>query len=201
MTNLKNTDQKYIISYKDTNWILLRETLNNKILINNKLDTPDKIDKALDNLTSAIQSTKNEFTKRIKIHSNRIELNQEILNLIKQRNIMRKYYQQQFYNQNFKVSRTSKNKIRQCLNEKWSKTLEETKPNERPLWRISKYFRKTKTQIPSLTRDDESFTTDKDKANVISQMHHNTQRNDSISTIEDLVVDAVKENLQRPIDR
>lgn len=202
----KNPDQKIITSYKDTNWTLLRQALNEKIQINNKIYSNDQIDMELDNLTSNIQTTVNEFTKKIKINSNRIEVTDEIQELIKHKNRMRKEYQQQFNNQNLKryinqLSRLIKNKIRQCLNEKWGKTLEEIKPAERTLWRISKSFRKTNSQIPTLKKNDVTYMTDKEKANVISETLHTIQRNDERSTIEEQVITTVNENLQKAFDR
>lgn len=202
----KNDDRKCIISYKNTNWDLLRLKLNDKIKINNKIESSDEIDLELNNLTSTIQKTKKEFTAKININPNKIDLNNEILDLIKHRNRVRKYYQEQTHNQQIKtyinqISRTIRSQIRQIINDKWGKTLEEIKPNDRTLWRISKSFRKTNTQIPTLEKNDVTYTTDKEKSNAIGECLQGIQKNDAKSLIEQQVLDKVQTYLSEPVNR
>lgn len=199
----KNDDIKHITSYKNTDWSLLRQTLNDQITINNRINSDTAIDTELDKLTTMIQRNKAKFSKRVKIRQNCIELNEEILELIKTRNTMRKTYQRQYYTQYLKtsinrISRVIKNKIRQCINEKWEKTLEEITPNDRALWRISKSFRSTKTQIPTLIKHNTMFQTDKEKANAIGESLQDIQKNNERSIIERTVAQTVNEYLQTP---
>lgn len=201
----KNSNRKIITSYKDTNWPLLRQELNEKIQINNKIDSTDKIDTEVEKLTTTIQKIKNKFTNKIQINTNKLELTEEIRELIKHKNNMRKLYQQQYCNQNLKtyinqISRIVRNKLKQMLNDKWGKTLEDIKPNDRALWRISKALRKTQQQIPTLTKNDKTYMTDKEKADVIGETLQNIQRNEARSIIEEEVLRTVNGHLQTPID-
>lgn len=201
----KNSNRKIITSCKDTDWTLLQQELNEKIQINNKIDSTDKIDTEVEKLTTTIQKIKNKFTNKIQINTNKLELTEEIRELIKHKNNMRKLYQQQYYNQNLKtyinqISRIVRTKVKQVLNDKWGKTLEDIKPNDRALWRISKALRKTQQQIPTLTKNDKTYMTDKEKVDVIGEALQNMQRNEARSIIEEEVLRTVNEHLQRPID-
>lgn len=191
----KENDTRIITSYKDTDWTELRNFLNEKITINNKITTKEEIDIEVDLLTKNLTNAKDVFTKKIKIRPDKIELDDEIIELIKIRNQTRKIFQQtrqpEIKTTINQLNRTIKRKIREQLNKKWEKTLDELKPGDRALWRISKSFRKSYAKIPTLTKNNINYMTDKDKANIIGDTLQETQTNNQKSCKDPEVTETI----------
>lgn len=191
----KETFQDTVTSYKDTNWASFRKTLDQRININNKIKTTEDIDNELQKFTDNLTKTKITHSKLIKIGQRNIQLDDEIKNLIRIRNRIRKKYQQTFW-QHLKtdinkLNRIIRTKIRDCVNKKWEKTLENVKPGDRTLWRITKSLKTSQIKIPTLTKDDIEYYTDKQKADVISQTLEEVQMNRLKSSVENKVTDTI----------
>lgn len=169
----KETYQKTIISYRDTDWTEFRNTLNQNIKINNKIESTDDIDRELNLFTDHVVKAQLAHSKKIKIGQKLIQIDDETKNLIRIRNRTRKLYQQtywQYLKQNInQLNRAIRKKIREHLNLNWEKTLKDIKPGDRTLWRITKAFKNDYVQIPTLTKDDINYFTDKEKSELIGK--------------------------------
>lgn len=191
----KEDNIKTITTYKNTNWEKFREDLSEKTVINNNINSPADIDRELEILTQNMQQCKNKHCKQMKIDPNKIDLDQYIIDLIKYRNRIRKVYQRtlqvEIKHEINKTNRTIRNKIKQSVNKKWEKTLQELKPGDRTLWKITKSYKTQKDLIPTITRNNETYLTDKEKADIISETLENIQKNNEKSTIENQVKNTI----------
>lgn len=195
----KEKNIKQVTTYKNTNWDAFRKTLSDKTVINNQVNTPESIDAEVQLLSQNILQIKNQYSQQININPNKIELDQDIMTLIKTRNRMRKEYQRSLRREIKQVvnriSRAIKSKINRCLNQKWEKTLQEVKPGDRTLWRITKSFKNPTQTIPTITKNNLTYLTDKEKADIISETLENTQKNNEPSRIENDVTKTINEYL------
>lgn len=191
-------------SYKTTDWVKFRKTLNNNININKKIKTNSDVDMALAELTSAIINTKNKHTKQIKINFSKLDLSQEIKNLIKARNALRRLDHRRVIQtikpDINKLNKVIRQKIRQQLNQQWEDTLKSLKPGDKSLWRITKSFRHKKENIPTLIKDNTNYMSDKQKADLIADSIEAVQQNNNISPLDNTVRQSVIE-LQNKNDR
>lgn len=191
----KEMSQKTVISYKDTNWQSFRKTLNQNITINNKIESSEDIERELKIFTDQLIKTQTEYSKTIKLGKKSLPLDEEIKTLIRIRNNLRKQYQRTFWqylkNDINRLNRVIRTKIRTSVNQNWEKTLENVKPGDRTLWRITKAFRNNQVVIPTLTKDDRNFFTDKEKANLISETLEEIQMNRLTSNAENEVTDSI----------
>lgn len=201
----KEDTNRTVTSYKNTDWASYRQFLNEKMTIDNKIKNQEDIDRVVESLTSDINAAKNRHSTQIKINPDKIELDEDIINLIKIRNRIRKQYQtllcQNLKRQLNRLNRAIKNKIRTCLNTKWEKTLQDIRPGDRTLWRISKAFRKTPTKIPTLNKNNQTYMKDKEKCDIISETLKDIQTNTATSEIEEEVTDSVIQYLQIPVNK
>lgn len=189
--------KKFITCFRDTDWTDFRHTLDEKIIINNKIKTAEDIDREVKLFTKHLNETKTAHCKRIEIDQNEIRLDDETQLLIQVRNRTRKLYQRTLW-QHLKpninrLNRLIRNKIRSCYTEKWENTLENVKPGDRTLWRISKGLKNTKVQIPTLVKDDRNYSTDKEKAELIGTTLETIQTNHQQSCLENEVTAKIQE--------
>lgn len=188
---------KHIISYKNTDWTAFRHTLNQQVVINTKIDTANDIDKEVELFTTQLQAAQSAHSQKVKVGHNKTQLDDETKRLIQIRNRLRKLYQRTLW-QHIKpdinkLNRVIRNKIRLCVNKKWETTLENIKPGDRTLWRITKCFKTAKETIPTLTKNNNHYFTDNEKANLIGETLETIQRNNEKSCLEQEVTSTIEE--------
>lgn len=169
----KDFSQKSIRSYKDTDWQSFRKSLDQNIIINNKIKSSEDIERELKIFTEQIIKTQSEHSRIIKLGQNSLPLDGEIKTLIRIRNSLRKQYQRTYWqhlkNDINRLNQVIRTKTRACVNQNWEKTLENIKPGDRTLWRITKAFRNKQVKIPTIAKDDRNYFSDKGKANLNSE--------------------------------
>lgn len=197
LNQYKEKSKRYVTSYKLTNWTDFRHSLNDKIKINNKIQTAQEVDKEVELLTRAIIETKHLHSKRVLVNNNSYNPDSEIKQLIKDRNAMRKLFQKRniksLKSDINRLNKIIRNKIRSKVNEQWEKTLKELHPGDKAMWRIAKCFKKAPQSIPTLVKNNETFLTDKSKANLISKTLEEIQTNDLVSPLENEILATVNE--------
>lgn len=201
----KENTSRTVTSYKNTDWNSYRQYINDKLTIDSKIKTREDIDRVVQSLTTDINAAKLRHSTQIQLNPDKIELDEDILNLIRIRNRIRKQYQtlpcQNLKRNLNRLNRAIKIKIRTCLNKKWEKTLEDIRPGDRTLWRISKAFRKTATKIPTLKKNNQTFMKDQEKCEIISETLKDIQTNTATSEIEEEVTRTVMDYLQLPTNK
>ena len=195
----KDNINKKITSYKYTNWNEFRHTLDKNININNKIKNTTDIDNAIQTLTDAIIKTKHKHTRKINVNNNKLDLDNEIKDMIKTRNKLRKLHHK-YKNDVIKtdvnrLNRLIRQKTKQQLNQQWEKTLQEIKPGDKALWRIAKSFKNTYETIPTMTKNNQIYMTNDEKANLIADSIESTQQNNQTSTMDDIVQETINKNL------
>lgn len=88
----KEDTNRTVTSYKNTDWDSYRQFLNVKMTIDNKIKSREDIDRVVESLTSDINAAKHRYSTQIKLNPDKIQLDDETLNLIKIRNRIRKQY-------------------------------------------------------------------------------------------------------------
>lgn len=187
----------FITSYRDTDWGAFRKSLDQRITINNLIKTTDDIDRELKIFTDQVKTTQTTHSKQLRVGQNKTQIDDETKKLIQIRNRLRKLYQQtswQYLKPNInRLNRAIRNKIRSCISQKWENTLENIKPGGRALWRITKALKSNRSKIPTLTKDDKHYFSDKDKADVIGDTLEAIQTNRQKSPVEREVNETIKD--------
>ncbi|KAJ3638948.1 hypothetical protein MTP99_002276 [Tenebrio molitor] len=136
---------KFITSYKNTNWKGFRETLDSLIEINPNIKTIEELDAEIVKFTTALLRARDKHAKTLKANPDK----SEIIEIIKDRNKARKKYQRTG-NNNYKyqfqnLNRAIKTELANHKNAQWDKLLRNAKTNDNTLWRLaSSRTRKTK---------------------------------------------------------
>lgn len=199
--NLKKEERdKKTLDYKNAKWEEMRQIINKKIQITNKINSKEKIDEELKKLTKIIQKGIKKTIKNIPTKKNMEELPDSILIQIKRKNRIRKIWQQT-RQARYKIELNQqvneiKKQIKEHRNDRWTKQLEKLKPTDNSLWRMTKIFKSEHKTIPTLKNNNMEAVTDAEKAEMLAeqfkQVHNkninNTKEQEEIAkiTIEEL---------------
>ncbi|CAD6232618.1 GSCOCG00006977001-RA-CDS, partial [Cotesia congregata] len=194
-TNTIKLDTKTVLNYKKANWQQFREIINDSIIINSNINSKEKIDKCIKNLTNTINDAISIAIPEIEITAKIKPLPDHIILLIKNRNKLRRQYQRTG-NKLIKIQKeTLAQNIKQLItehrNDQWDKKLQNLKVSDNSIWQTAKALtKKTINKIPTLHGPQGLAFTDKEKANVLAeyfeQVHHLTEH-ESDETTENLV--------------
>jgi hypothetical protein len=180
---------KTIISYQNTNWKKFRETLDTKIHINNNITDTNQLELEVTKYTKAIEKARDEHSKTIKIDTQKIQLPDDILNTIKDRNKARKTYQRTGHHghktQMQMLNREIKNKIAEFKSNKWHETLMKAKTNDNSIWKLAKTFSKRKQTIPPLIANGTEAITDEQKAEALAEHFYNVHKIDDTNATQE----------------
>lgn len=170
--NTIEVSEKRIYNYRDTDWKVFREELDKAIEINNRIFTKPELEAAVENLTSRINSTMGKIIKKDKIRAIKDSLPDDIVQLIKERNRIRRIWQRtrlpHLKLEYTKQTHTIKNRITEYRNKKWESKLNSLNPKDKSLWRMTKALKKRYQQIPTLSDNFSSAITDQHKAEMIA---------------------------------
>lgn len=192
----KENIRKSITSYKNTDWGKFKQDINDSIIINNNLDTPNKINEEVQKFTMSINKAKEKHTKNITINSQKEQLTDDIKTLIKKRNALRKQHQRTrlptLKTSINSLNRHIKDEIRTLLNTKWQNKLENLSSTDNTIWKMTQILKKPKKPIPTLSLNNDNYYTDKDKANIIGDILQTIQSNTAQSPIQNQVDSSIK---------
>lgn len=175
--------------YDNADWNKFKYIINSKLRINNQVKTKAQIEVEIKNCTELIQRAANKAIPTIKSQKTRT-LPTYILNLIKERNKIRKKHQQmghaQLKQQQNTLTHQIKKEIKEHQNEKWNKRLREVKPNNNTLWHLTKYLKQTNNNISTLHGTQGLIFTNEDKAEALAEnfakVHNLTENLSDAST-------------------
>lgn len=162
----------FIYSYKSLNWNLFRKNISQHINIRSDISTPMQIDNEVDRFISLIQRERDRLATKIPNSPQLDNLPQEIIDLIKFRNKIRKKWQR-FRREVDKARITAvtfsiKQKIRAYRNECWTKTLSELSITDQSLWKMTRKLNKQREKLDVISYNGVDYLSDLGKAEAIS---------------------------------
>lgn len=166
--------------YKTTNWRKFKQILKERTIINNNLTTKLDIDEQVQKLTSDIQYARDKTTKTYKLKQWQVTIPDEIINLIKFKNKIKARWQnhrRQIDRQRLKdLELTIKDRLSHHREKEWNNKISQLTTHDNSLWRMSKLLRNNHAHIPTIIDNNETYSTDKDKADRIAHFlqHTNT---------------------------
>lgn len=195
-----------IFDYSSANWQEFKNHINSRInLTNTSLDninTPSQIDAMIESIASLITSAHEAAVPKKAPERYNLVLSDDILSLIKIRNIYRKKSQRQSQNATFKqyykfLKNLIEKKISEARNSAWSKNLESmnsTGDNNKKLWKFVNIIKSNQRTIPALKKDGRTLITAVEKweafkSEFVSAHNLTTQ---SISQMEDEVDESIR---------
>lgn len=115
---------------------------------------------------------------------------------------MRKLYQKRYLSSLKKyinkLNIIIRKKFKSKVNERWEKTLVDLRPGDKTMWRISKASKKATYPIPTLTKEDKNYMTNRDKVGIISKTLVEVQTKEQTTPLEDEIETTVLKYLQKP---
>lgn len=151
-----------------TNWEIFRENVKKQIKMNYNLNTKYEMNKQVKLLTKLINSCFESATHKKDIPTRSITLPDNILNIIKHKNHLRRIYQTlrdpAIKNEINKLTKIINTEIGKIKTENWNNKLSKITPkNPTNLWRIAKALKrnKNKQHFPALYIHLKSFTSSK----------------------------------------
>lgn len=168
-----NVLDKDIFNYKGTNWKEFRKIVNNELKINHKIETGPDIDNEVDNLTNIIRQARDKTTKLIKQKLKEENIPQEIINLIKFKNKLKKKWQK-FRRINDRqrlaeIQETIRNRLDDHRNKSWNEKIKNLSVKDNSLWKMAKLLRKPFHNITTLVKNGQTATMDDHKAELIAE--------------------------------
>jgi hypothetical protein len=192
---------KYIHSYKNTDWKQFRNTLDSTIKINPNINTTLEIDTEITKFTTALIRARNKHSKYIKINQDRSTIPDEILEHIKNRNKTRKLYQRTG-NNTYKVqlqnlNRTIKTQLTQHKNERWENILKKATTRDNSLWKIAKSRTKKRSEIPPLIDTNTEAISDEQKSECLASHFQQVHNNNFANNTEHINIENIIDNIIR----
>lgn len=162
--------------------------MDKHIHINNNILNAEELETEVTKLTQAITHAKHKHTHRKRISTTRDNLPQHILDIIKQKNRLRKQWQTtrdlHTKTQMTLMNRQVKSEISTHLNSTWQTKLESLHPQDNSLWKIAKALRKPHKPIPTLEHNNTHATSDKDKAEILANTFEQIHNTNTVDTDE-----------------
>jgi hypothetical protein len=197
--------QPTFFDYKSADWNLFKRVVLENIEKPTNLDTiihPYQIDNMISNLKNSINIATETAIPSKPVTPYFKELPQNILDLIKKRNNVRRkwcrtheliyFAQMKYLNYMIRLS------IKKFKNDDWSKMLNGLKKGSKPFWKVTKIIKSKRKPIPALKVDNEIFYSTEDKARVLAT--HFCNKFKTSEAFPDSVTEAEVSNSIRSID-
>lgn len=187
-------------SFKTTNWKYFRKTIDRDINITENFRNEGEIETEVEKLTNIITKAAKLHSRQVKVMPGKIKISDNTKILIHTRNQLRKIYQRHpnpFLKTDINyISTHIRKEIKQTINKEWENTLTQIQPGEnRVLWRIAKAFRRTCSNIPTITENNRDYMTDEEKSNIIADTLEMTQINNEKSPLDNTVQNKILTDL------
>lgn len=170
---------------KYTDWNKFRVILNQKIQINSNINTKEKITDEVKQFSKIITDSFNASTT-IKTINNKIKLPDNLKNIIKYKNLLRKRYQTirnpQIKTEINRLTNHINKEINTLKTAKWEEVMNKISPKSpQSLWRIAKALKRKNNQniIPAMQSKNGLVLTSLDKANIIAECFRKTHMQNS----------------------
>lgn len=189
----KTTPRTNIIQYNKINWNSFKKIIQNKIQIPNILSTTQDIDDTITNLSNLIKTTLHQLGRRTNTHKSHPTLSKKILELIKERNRVRKVAQRtaqpEFISKYIELKNKARDAIATEKNNNWLKLLRNLDTRDNSLWRACARLKPKNNEIPPLVNENgECAVTDEQKASSLAQSFNKahalpTQKNRTLKRV------------------
>ncbi|KAL1115782.1 hypothetical protein AAG570_006072 [Ranatra chinensis] len=164
-----------IYNFAQTDWDLFRRSLDLNIpTASPPLDTPSRIEAAVESLTREINEAIRISTPTKSQLPPRVELPREIVELIKLKNAVRRRWQSQRREEDKKMmnqlQRAVRDKIAEWKTERWNKMLRNTTTRDNTFWNLLRRFnRQCGRTNPTLRDGSEVASTNPEKATLLAK--------------------------------
>ncbi|KAL1128867.1 hypothetical protein AAG570_013401 [Ranatra chinensis] len=164
-----------IYNFAQTDWDLFRRSLDLNIpTASPPLDTPSRIEAAVESLTREINEAIRISTPTKSQLPPRVELPREIVELIKLKNAVRRRWQSQRREEYKKMmnqlQRAVRDKIAEWKTERWNKMLQNTNTRDNTFWNLLRRFnRQCGRTNPTLRDGSEVASTNPEKATLLAK--------------------------------
>ncbi|KAL1123961.1 hypothetical protein AAG570_001731, partial [Ranatra chinensis] len=164
-----------IYNFAQTDWDLFRRSLDLNIpTASPPLDTPSRIEAAVESLTREINEAIRISTPTKSQLPPRVELPREIVELIKLKNAVRRRWQSQRREEYKKMmnqlQRAVRDKIAEWKTERWNKMLQNTTTRDNTFWNLLRRFnRQCGRTNPTLRDGSEVASTNPEKATLLAK--------------------------------
>ena len=174
---LNNPDEdaidRHTYNYKTTNWTRLRQIINDRLVINNDIETPADIENEVTKLTKILQDVRNKTTKQTKITPREETIPDDIKNLITFKNRIKRIWQRNHRD----IDRRRLNDLQQTITlrlknhreETWNAKISNLARQDNSLWRMTRLLKRPFKRVPTLVQDDVPISGDKDKAEALAK--------------------------------
>jgi hypothetical protein len=189
-----------VFDFAATNWKQLDILLQHPP----RISTEQDIDREVDTMTSAIQEAADATIPIRNVTGRDQVLPPAIVSLIQCRNqVRRKFQRTQFvtYGKGLKLlDRLTDSGLTKHRSERWQSFLRSLNPNNNNLWKMTRYFKKPRVQMPTLQHRGTEYYMAQDKADILAthfQTTHNLTLPQKITRHASQVEDAVLKFSQR----
>ncbi|KAL1129807.1 hypothetical protein AAG570_012751 [Ranatra chinensis] len=168
-------EKRPIFNFAQTDWDLFRWSLDLNIpTASPPLDTPSRIEAAVESLTREINEAIRISTPIKSQLPPRVELPREIVELIKLKNAVRRRWQSQRSGEYKKMmnqlQRTVRDKIAEWKTERWNKMLRNTTTRDNTFWNLLRRFnRQCGRTNPTFRDGSEVASTNPEKATLLAK--------------------------------
>jgi len=152
-----------------------RTELDTKVKINADIKAPQELETEVSELTKAIQFARGQVGKKIKITRKEDNLPQDIIDLIKYKNRLRKTWQRtrniQDAQEITRLQQTIRTNIQKHKDNAWADTLRGLSTTDNFLWRLTRKLKNKEDSIPSLQTNTPQ--TNRQKADMLATNYAN----------------------------
>ena len=169
-------------SYKDTNWLLYRQSINELLAaVDMNLETvqsTNEIDEKLGTLTSAIHEAQHRAVPLVNASHYGLVLTPEIEQLMRQRSTLERRcqrtrvsnYRHHLRSQINNLSKLIRNSVQALRNENWSNFLKSITEDDnfKKLWQTTKFLKNKNKKLPPLKTSSGTLVTPLEKAELMA---------------------------------
>lgn len=168
----RNVVNQTVFSYQNFNWNLYRQRLNELTVISGHIETVEELEAQVSSMTRNIQRVQEELATRVPAKPKENRLPQDIVDLIKVKNTVRRRWQRYRHDGDRQLVTELTNTIRQRINdyrnEHWTRTLTTLSTNDNSLWKMAKGLRKKYQKLPVINSNGRDILRDDEKAEAFA---------------------------------
>ena len=174
---LDNTNNNEITrrtyNYRTTNWTKFRQIINNRLDINNRIETPQDIDDEVRKLTETLQHARDKTTRRTDIIPYEDSIPADIARLITFKNRLKRTWQRTRRDIDKRrlddLQKNITDRLKRHREEAWNAKISSLSLQDNSLWRMTKLLKRPYKRIPTLVLNDVPYYRDGDKAEVFAR--------------------------------
>lgn len=168
----KSENPLRIYDYENTDWDKFRQMARDEVKITPNIRAVSELEIEVQRYTNTIKKCIEQTVPIKCVKQIQDNLPQYIIELIKDRNKIRRLWQRTRNVEHKKLMKKHSNGIRSAIinhrNETWRKKLEKLNVNDNSLWRMTKLFKNEFKLVPTIVKSGEEAITDIEKANMLA---------------------------------